>query len=195
MIKAIETTYKGYRFRSRLEARWAVFFDALGLRWEYEPEGVELPSGERYLPDFKVYGLGYFEIKPMPDDYDGHSVWPQEDSKEYQFFHQDGIRGGILYGTPGRVLVSPDTFNYSLASYTGNACDAPYFFCQCEECGTVGFQFDGRSARVDHKDGCSVLTSGSDKNYNIDSADILAACEAARAARFEHGARHAMARV
>jgi len=26
----------------------------MGLRWEYEPEGFELPSG-RYLPDFKVY--------------------------------------------------------------------------------------------------------------------------------------------
>lgn len=51
MIKAIETSYKGYRFRSRLEARWAVFFDALGIAWEYEPEGFELPSG-RYLPDF-----------------------------------------------------------------------------------------------------------------------------------------------
>lgn len=53
MIKAIETRYKGYRFRSRLEARWAVFFDRLGLRWEYEPEGYELPSG-RYLPDFFI---------------------------------------------------------------------------------------------------------------------------------------------
>lgn len=52
--RAIETRYKGYRFRSRLEARWAVFFDALGLRWEYEPEGFELPSG-RYLPDFFVH--------------------------------------------------------------------------------------------------------------------------------------------
>ncbi len=30
-IKAIETRYKGYRFRSRLEARWAVFFDALSV--------------------------------------------------------------------------------------------------------------------------------------------------------------------
>lgn len=52
MLKAIETTYKGYRFRSRLEARWAVFFDALGLKWEYEPEGFELGGGVRYLPDF-----------------------------------------------------------------------------------------------------------------------------------------------
>lgn len=51
--RAIETKYKGYRFRSRLEARWAVFFDALGLQWEYEPEGFELPSG-RYLPDFFI---------------------------------------------------------------------------------------------------------------------------------------------
>ena len=38
-IKPIETYYNGYRFRSRLEARWAVFFDALGVPYEYEPEG------------------------------------------------------------------------------------------------------------------------------------------------------------
>lgn len=30
-IKAIETEYDGHRFRSRLEARWAVFFNAVGL--------------------------------------------------------------------------------------------------------------------------------------------------------------------
>jgi hypothetical protein len=42
MIKAIETQYKGYRFRSRLEARWAVFFDALDIKWEYEKEGYAL---------------------------------------------------------------------------------------------------------------------------------------------------------
>ena len=33
-----ETKYKGYWFRSRLEARWAIFFDTLGLKWLYEPE-------------------------------------------------------------------------------------------------------------------------------------------------------------
>ena len=66
MIKAIETKYKGYRFRSRLEARWAVFFDKLGCRWEYEPEGFDL-NGVWYLPDFKVrYPSGsihWFEVK------------------------------------------------------------------------------------------------------------------------------------
>jgi hypothetical protein len=50
-LKPIETVYKGYRFRSRLEARWAVFFDAIDLRWEYEKEGFDL-DGVLYLPDF-----------------------------------------------------------------------------------------------------------------------------------------------
>ncbi len=66
--RAIETRYKGYRFRSRLEARWAVFFDALGLKWEYEPEGFDLGDGVRYLPDFKATSptglVAWYEIKP-----------------------------------------------------------------------------------------------------------------------------------
>lgn len=63
-IKAIETRYRGYRFRSRLEARWAVFFDALGISWEYEPEGFELSDGSWYLPDFRLTDLGVFaEVK------------------------------------------------------------------------------------------------------------------------------------
>lgn len=64
MIQPIETVYKGYRFRSRLEARWAVFFDALKLEWEYEPEGFELGKGIRYLPDFYVRDWKcYAEVK------------------------------------------------------------------------------------------------------------------------------------
>jgi hypothetical protein len=51
-IKPIETRYKGYRFRSRLEARWVVYFDAIGLKWEYEPEGFDLEKYGYYLPDF-----------------------------------------------------------------------------------------------------------------------------------------------
>lgn len=76
-IKPIETEYKGYRFRSRLEARWAVFFDAIGAEWEYEPEGFELSDGTKYLPDFllkNVRGRGtkeiYVEIKGELTDAD-----------------------------------------------------------------------------------------------------------------------------
>lgn len=68
-MKAIETKYKGYRFRSRLEARWAVFFDALGLQWEYEPEGFDLGEAGWYLPDFYLPQLGaWLEIKPSNGD-------------------------------------------------------------------------------------------------------------------------------
>lgn len=64
-IKPIETVYNGYRFRSRLEARWAVFFDAAKIKYEYEPEGFELPDGTKYLPDFYLPWFNcYVEIKP-----------------------------------------------------------------------------------------------------------------------------------
>lgn len=56
-MSPIQTAYKGCRFRSRTEARWAVFFDALGIRWEYEPEGFEFADGTRYLPDFWLPGF------------------------------------------------------------------------------------------------------------------------------------------
>jgi len=56
-IKAIETEYNGYKFRSRLEARWAVAFDAMGIKYEYEPEGFDLGDGVYYLPDFLLHGI------------------------------------------------------------------------------------------------------------------------------------------
>lgn len=63
--KAIETVYGGYRFRSRLEARWAVFFDAVGLPYDYEKEGFVLDDCTKYLPDFWLPSLNlWVEIKP-----------------------------------------------------------------------------------------------------------------------------------
>lgn len=62
MIKAIETVYNGYRFRSRLEARWAVFFDAMEIEYQYEPEGYDLGKNGWYLPDF------YLPIKKVNFD-------------------------------------------------------------------------------------------------------------------------------
>lgn len=71
-LRAITTRYKGYAFRSRLEARWAVFFDHLGIAWEYEPEGFELGNGLRYLPDFWLPDWGmWVEVKPECPDVPG----------------------------------------------------------------------------------------------------------------------------
>ena len=55
-IKSKETYYDGYRFRSRLEARWAVFFNNIGLEYEYEVEGFDMEECS-YLRRLCVYPL------------------------------------------------------------------------------------------------------------------------------------------
>ena len=74
-LLAIQTKYNGYAFRSRLEARWAIFLDWMNIAYNYESEGFEL-DGLRYLPDFylrdgiRLYGEDellcnvWVEIKP-----------------------------------------------------------------------------------------------------------------------------------
>ncbi len=65
ILAPIETYYNGYRFRSRLEGRWAVFFDSIGLKFQYESEGWKLPSGIWYLPDFFLpESRTWAEVKP-----------------------------------------------------------------------------------------------------------------------------------
>lgn len=60
----IDTSYNGFFFRSRTEARWAVFFDAIGWDYHYEFEAFKLPSGV-YLPDFYFPKLNLWsEVKP-----------------------------------------------------------------------------------------------------------------------------------
>lgn len=70
----IPTTYAGVTFRSRLEARWAVLFDALNVVWLYEPEKIHLRTGINYIPDFHVNvsdWIGnddiWIEVKPTLD--------------------------------------------------------------------------------------------------------------------------------
>lgn len=50
-MRAIPKLYSGVRFRSTLEADWASNLDRLGMRWQYEPEGVVLSNGQFYRPD------------------------------------------------------------------------------------------------------------------------------------------------
>lgn len=118
-IKAIETLYNGYRFRSRLEARWAVFFDTLGVEYKYEPEGFDLGGcvlldhfGENiieytlgddhwYLPDFYLPGQQcWIEIKPMADFGDSiskPSLFARCQEKDVFIFMGDPYRGAATY--------------------------------------------------------------------------------------------------
>lgn len=66
MISAIETSYNGYLFRSRLEARWAVFFDTAGIKYQYELQGFNTGPQGWYLPDFflpDILSGVWFEVK------------------------------------------------------------------------------------------------------------------------------------
>jgi hypothetical protein len=63
-ITPIPTFYKGCFFRSRLEARWAVYFDEIGLPWKYEPVCFQLTDTDFYIPDFKIPEFGFAEVKP-----------------------------------------------------------------------------------------------------------------------------------
>ena len=113
-IAAIETRYNHHRYRSRLEARWAVFFDSIGLQFEYEPEGLELPDGTRYLPDFYLPQVKWFaEVKP----------------NLHIFYAEDKARLFVKYGgLPVLMLDGPPSFKgYSgLEEFEGSILDEPY---------------------------------------------------------------------
>lgn len=137
-IKPIETAYNGYRFRSRLEARWAVFFDAAGIEYQYEPEGFELSDGTKYLPDFylpKVHVLGKENTGLWVDVKSG------KENDEYckvKQFANDGI---------GKIaILFPFTFmqNCSLVlPGNENGIQSGCAFCKCNHCGEVSFTYYG----------------------------------------------------
>lgn len=95
-MKVIQTRYNNRYYRSRTEARWAVFFDAIGINYEYEPEGFMLNDGSLYLPDFyfpdqKMYG----EVKP-----DGYN--PESDIRHQKFVEEGDVRLVFFIGAPGK---------------------------------------------------------------------------------------------
>lgn len=101
-IKPIETIYHGYRFRSRLEARWAVFLDSLGVKYEYEPEGFKLPDGSLYLPDFRVmcHASRGQDCEPFPLYIEVKGVMDEASAKKIKAFSWYSAFEGINLNLP-----------------------------------------------------------------------------------------------
>ena len=208
MIKAIDTKYNGYKFRSRLEARWAVFFDELGIKYEYEPEGFELSNGERYLPDFYLPDFSYYvEVKGkndhLGDDLDKVACFVKDNKTAVLVLSQ------IPYDEEAKGLYWFPTFYYlAKASRWG---EATYLFFITGEDDWVGLEDDfaigkqkhwvcGNHGGYEHTnewfyDNIQAI-SGSEmdeeyKEYQIkdtwDLSRIDKALLKARQARFEHG--------
>ena len=163
-VRPIETTYRGYLFRSRLEARWAVFFDALGIEWEYEPEGFVLPDGERYLPDFFLPtfdGGMYVEVKPTDEEF----------AKARKFAEAAKTRVWLAHGVPRP---------FAWTVYCANERD-PYEFCGIPN----GDQADGEN-RMFSEPGYEEEDGSIGKDmYCALGATFVAAVKASRSARFE----------
>jgi hypothetical protein len=148
-IEVIETTYNGIKYRSRTEARWALFFDKLGWNAEYEPEGYDL-DGLWYLPDFYVPEINAFcLIKGNEFNY-----IEREKARKLGILTQKNII--VLIGTPSPVSMKnmlflppashqewlasdprKDNFWY-LGNFTGNESGEVYFERLLKGCLYIG---------------------------------------------------------
>jgi hypothetical protein len=78
-IAAIPTVYRGRTYRSRLEAKWAAFFDRLGWRHEYEPFDLGSWSPDFLLPDLDTL----VEVKPWTE-FDQDTAFRIAQAAEYK---------------------------------------------------------------------------------------------------------------
>jgi hypothetical protein len=186
-IKAIDTIYSGYKFRSRLEATWAVFYDYLGIKYEYEKEGYDLGDGLWYLPDFWLPELNmWIEVKPeKPNAVEEQKAKRLVSSLGYPLAFAVGqIRAGKRYSgdaNPHEIwfLGDPVPIGNGIKDL---CCDWPYLWCRCS-CGKFGLEYSARNERI-----CG---NGHPQEYLGDEFHIdpiFEAYQAAQQMRFEkHG--------
>lgn len=183
-IKAIPTRYKGYHFRSRLEARWAVFFNVIGAKWEYEVEGYENGSGVRYLPDFCLYNV---TLRGEPNPERGLCVEVKPASYEISSNMADAEKYYmcsplvLVKGLPRDVQPlpeSPMSGEQYVWSEDGPWWDNFVYFMKCYRCGALKVDYDETNYMECPQ--CGHLADG----YHPDLVD---GCHAAQEAKFEHG--------
>jgi hypothetical protein len=195
-MRPIETRYKGYRFRSRLEARWAVFFDALGLTYEYEPEGFVLSNGVWYLPDFRVTSprgqVTWYEVKPI-------TVASDPKFEQLKLDLPENVAAFLLRGDPADLFPVAPKGLYSTSFMLCHLCGA----IQCDNVHGVDSLMRWHCAACDQNTPCgrdhvgptlfghTVLKSAgmfyeSAEAWCAVEHEIAQAVYAARGARFEH---------
>ena len=195
-LKAIQTEYKGYLFRSRLEARWAVFFDACGVDWEYEPEGYDLGDGLYYLPDFLLHGVtvnhGYYrkncdiyvEVKGQMNDTDAEKI-----NRFYTAGYPEDNDWGV--SQTAVLVVSNIPTGEDMGEILNNLHDAAYDdhpawpnFYNFE---TVDGDYYGAYPGVDKRGTFTLFGDDASYIWSMNAAATQRAYRRARQARFEHG--------
>lgn len=127
-LKALETVYNGVKYRSRIEARWAVFFDKAGIEAHYEPEGFDLGDGVKYLPDFYLPTWDtYFEVKgPEPTE--------AEREKAERLSAMSGKTVMLVHGGIGDGKYNGALFRDGAAVAGPNDEAVRYSFLDCRRC-------------------------------------------------------------
>lgn len=171
-MKSINTKYDGHYFRSRIEARWAVFFKTLGIKYEYEKETYDL-DGVLYCPDFFIPELDvWIEIK-------GKDPTGIEINKARKLAEKSKKDVYIFFGTiPYPCLDGSYGIGDDSAFKINKGFDSPYWWCICEPCKLIGIEFEGRSARLKE------CKCGGDKNNTFDHPILKKAYAKAREQRF-----------
>lgn len=206
-MHSIDTYYDRNYFRSRLEARWAVFFNKAGIKYQYEPQGFKSDSGEMYLPDFylpetylrKSKGV-YVEIKP--DIYVGDTI-------PASYWFEDNL---VLFKDTPDLYLFYDAVGDSQGGFE-NATREGYKMCGCDPLGSgdcpgdiPGHKYISHSSWDNYMrfwlcDKCSsnkidfnssgkghCPTEGCNGAYNNEK--LYKAALAANMARFEHKNKH-----
>lgn len=186
-MNAIQTRYAGCLFRSRLEARWAVFFDALGIEWEYEKEGFNLGEAGLYLPDFWLPPLNaWFEVKgPPPTPEDEAKIHALTSADHNLFLAVGNIPDPTKWDFSGPIDRTGEWYAPGLIVSHYGGSDAGYCWCSCNSGKHFEIHYEGRGGRI--KCDCNAAAGLGDRCHSADSAPILNAYIAARSARFEHG--------
>lgn len=171
-MKVIETPYHGVLFRSRTEARWAIFFDALGIKWIYEPEAYSLPSGN-YLPDFFLPEHNLFvEIK-------GSTPTKEEEIKCSQLAKATSFEVLLCPGQPEETHDTdelPDDYPAKFFPHPEGSRDAPWLFGHCGYCGKLSVSYG-----VYHGRHCNCNSTG---KKEVKHRGISKAVDASRSHRF-----------
>lgn len=109
-MKAIPTRYRGIEYRSRLEARWAAFFDQLSWQHTYEPFDLE-----GYIPDFLIHGERplLVEVKPAATVEDYRAPIPKINRALSGSDHKDLVIVGI---NPITQTLIPDVIRFCLSA-------------------------------------------------------------------------------
>lgn len=176
MLVRPATQYNGYRFRSRLEARWAVFFNALHIKYVYEKEGYDLGDAGRYLPDFWLPAVTLRDALTPGVWAEVKSEYP--DKADEAKYHKLAEKTG----RPLVLLCGAEVDNRSFFQF-GCGWDTDMAFVQCAtpSCGHIKVEYGLESSYRT----CPKCGKEADASTNA----IKRAIKAARSGRFEHGER------